>query len=108
MIKIRCKYCEKQFQVKAYRSGTAKYCSNDCRKEDKIGLWQEMLCTGCCKTFSRPAWKQRNSHKGSYCSVSCYRKRAPQQEIECICGNKFKAHQSRTNYYHRLFCSQKC
>ncbi len=100
--------CDQSFQVKQYRAKTAKYCSNSCRKEHKQALWTERQCLNCEKFFGLEAWKLNNSHKGNYCSLDCYRTRSPQQEIECMCGKKFKAFQSRISYYHRLFCSQNC
>jgi len=108
MVKIKCLSCNQNFQVAPYRAKTAKYCSNTCRIKDKIALKINLQCLSCSKSFVREKYKQGSSHKGQYCSAECYRARSPQQEIECICGKKFKAYQSRISYYNRLFCSQKC
>ena len=35
MVKIKCKICKKEFEVRNYRKDTAKYCSIICKCEDK-------------------------------------------------------------------------
>lgn len=108
MITKRCKYCNTKFQVKAYRSDTAIYCSNLCRRKDKKAALITMHCPTCDKSFSREAWKQRHSHKGQYCSQECYQTRSPQQIVRCKCGSTFSAHQSRLSYYSQVYCSREC
>jgi 5-methylcytosine-specific restriction endonuclease McrA len=108
MIEITCLFCKNIFQVKNYRKESAKYCSYKCKKQHKAAPIIQLECQQCGKDFNRLLWQVNHSHPGKYCSIQCYQQRSPQQEIECICGNSFKAYQSRINYYHRLFCSQQC
>jgi len=108
MIEKQCLLCRKFFSVKLYRKRTVKYCSNSCRVLDKQAQLAKRQCLICEKEFTIEQWKLKSSYKGIYCSTECYKARSPQKEIECVCGKKFRAHQSRASYYHRLFCSQKC
>jgi hypothetical protein len=107
MVELECKYCGKNFRVKDYRSKSAKYCSTVCRNQDKKAPEDRLICPICNREFKRPVWK-RTSHPGQYCSAECYKRRSPQVEIECICGQKFKAYQSRVSYHGRLYCSRIC
>jgi len=77
-------------------------------KKHKRAPMLTMICPVCDKKFQREKWKQTSSHSGTYCSSKCYEARSPQVEVECMCGTKFKAYQSRLAYYHRVFCSQEC
>jgi hypothetical protein len=103
-----CVNCKNEFKVKPYRSTTAKYCSNSCRVLHKQAKTLSQECLTCSRTFYLEQWKVRNSHKGLYCSSTCYRKRHPLIDIECICGKIFKVHRSRASYYNRLYCNQEC
>lgn len=108
MVNIICLNCNKEFVVNNYKAKEAKYCCKQCQIKHKQAPTTICICLKCGKEFTRLNWELKASYKGMYCSKECYFQRSPQQEVQCPCGKRFKAHQSRISYYGILYCNKSC
>lgn len=63
-VAIKCERCGREFKVKAYRSGIARFCSAECLRAGKIHE-----CHTCGKKFYRPP--SHATSKRVFCSTAC-------------------------------------
>jgi|SRR5712691_2303505 len=101
---ISCTYCGNQFQVKRYRTKTAKYCSRRCLRlgtEENKGI--KKVCKTCNKQFYVSILRKDTA---KYCSRTCYYKaKYGSIEIVCpVCDKTFKRSPSHTQKH----CSPRC
>lgn len=128
MVKVKCKRCNKVFEVKLYRKDTAKFCSHLCYSKDLKGcisknrLGKYINCKYCKKKFWVQPHQEKNGRK--YCSSKCYHdspslnigkkylkniskliiKKGTYQKCK-KCGKDFYVYPYQKN---RKFCSMEC
>lgn len=105
-----CKTCGKKFLVypSQIRQGQGKYCSIECRVQDRSNS-QTISCQTCGKKFLVYQCLIR-AGKGKYCSRVCRDKRKTTKvEVICqVCNKKFLVYPSRTRNGNVKYCSNKC
>ncbi len=109
----RCLSCNKIYYTNKYKVDTSKYCSKKCKSNYKNKGQVAIECKTCKKIFYRDVAQheyrtKKVGQKREFCSIQCYRERSPLVECHCKCGATFRVHQSRLDYYHNVYCSQKC
>jgi hypothetical protein len=106
-IKKTCKWCEKEFSVKPYNVN-ALYCCRACKMSYQRRNQSVEACASCGKPV-KVDWNNKNS-KRKYCCTECYFKDIyAQVEVTCAgCGKPMVVFKSRTEYYHKLYCSTEC
>ena len=104
-IKKICGACGGEFEVRAYRAKTARYCSEKCHpyRDHKI----EKKCLMCGKEFKIKRYLHNRRSEGKFCSRECYHKSLLKQKIIICkkCGKEFKVRLSDTQ---EGYCSSKC
>lgn len=114
--KVKCKKCEKEFEIKEREKLFPRkeyyYCSKSCANsrehsdetKNKIrnslsGIKLITICKKCGEEFEHPSYKKRK-----YCS-SCYNKTYEKTITKCKKCNKEIIHSKHTK---RVFCSKEC
>jgi endogenous inhibitor of DNA gyrase (YacG/DUF329 family) len=106
MPNITCNKCGKKFHVPPSRVDIVKFCSENCKKEYRKQLRQEITCTYCGKLFE--VYKHELPRK-KYCSVECRDKALERfaKQSCCYCGKEVFRKPSRAKTQN-VFCSKEC
>lgn len=90
-MKLGCLNCKSEFNVAAYRSATAKYCSKKCANEHRAPL--KLTCKQCGGAYVRYGSEFRNYKESVFCSNVCrttYRRATPFSASKSSLGYKIK------------------
>lgn len=118
-VTIQCEECESEFEVKPYRSDSARFCCKSCHHKSMKNEEVVLVCDSCGNDFSV---KQSRANTARFCSKSCYDSarsdivsgedapgwrggRKTNKECE-QCDEKFELYESRLDT--ARFCSPQC
>lgn len=97
MVKIKCRECGNEFEVKGYNAGRVCFCSDACR-----GAYRRKDAA-----IRQRAWRQTERGKASTVKYNSRFKR-PEIELVClICGDKFKTAHKRKKRCDKSECKAK-
>ena len=121
MIKIVCKYCNRDFYTKPFLKEYKKYCSMKCRRAyEKKYLNITKRCITCKEYFTIPISKTARGW-GKFCSRKCFHKWHREQmigmknptwnskKVKCyVCEKEIYRQKARIKKSKIFYCSRKC
>lgn len=68
-VEKRCEHCGNNYSVQKYRTESARFCSQACKKESQKDEMVTSTCKHCSRKFDRSKFKLKG--KNSFCSKKC-------------------------------------